>query len=113
MKISILATIPLLLLAGCAISPWPHYETALRCHLDGKKDECDKEYEKAIALGPKTQGLHASYGVHLLKEGKSVEATREFEIEKANYPEYASRSISQLAQGTSAQAKSPRDSISQ
>ena len=112
MKNPILATILLLLLAGCASSPWPHYETALRCHLDGKKGECDKEYQKAIDAGPKTQGLHASYGVHLLQEGKPAEATREFEIEKANYPQYASRSISQLAQGTSAQTKSTHDSTS-
>jgi len=101
-----------LILAGCAVTPWPHYEAAVRCHLDGKKQECDQDYLKAIEIGPKTQGLHASYGVHLLLEGRRDEALKEFAIEKANYPGFAPKGIDQLALGSATGAASGTDSAS-
>jgi hypothetical protein len=85
-----------LLIAGCASNPWPHYESAIRCHLDQKTEECNKEYEAAIKLDPKLQGVHASYGTHLLKLGKTVEAQKEFDLEKANYPTYAEKGLAAL-----------------
>lgn len=96
LKHPILASFSTIALVGCASSPWPHYEEAIRCHLDGKTTECDQKYQKAIKADPKTQGVHASYGVHLLKEGKTAEAAQEFATEQANYPDYAPKAISQL-----------------
>jgi Tfp pilus assembly protein PilF len=85
------------LLPACASSPWPHYETAMSCHMVGEKmSECDKHYRKAMKEDPKLQGIHASYGVHLLKQGRIAEANREFAIEQKNYPAYAVKPISQL-----------------
>jgi hypothetical protein len=81
------------------MNPWPHYEQAVRCHLDGKKDECEPYYKKAIANGDKTPGLHASYGTHLLQNGKVQEANAEFEIEKRNFPEFAPLAIAKLSAG--------------
>jgi hypothetical protein len=84
--------------AGCATaSPWPLYESALRCHLDGKKTECDADYKKAIEIDPKTQGLHASYATHLLLTGRMQEAEKEFAIENQNYPAFAAIGINRLA----------------
>jgi hypothetical protein len=80
--------------------------------MDGKKQECDGDYLKAIEIGPRTQGLHASYGVHLLLEGRRDEALKEFAIEKANYPGFAPKGIDQLALGTANPASAGSDSIS-
>ncbi len=90
---------------GCATpSPWPSYESALRCHLDGKKNECDAEYQKAIKYGPTTQGLHASYGTHLLLTGRMQEAEKEFALENKNYPNFAVVAIGRLANKGPAEA---------
>lgn len=85
------------LLAGCASNPWPKYEEAVRCHLDNKGPDCDKIYEAVIKIDPKVQGIHSSYGVHLLQEGKAAEAQAEFAKEKANYPQYAEKGLLALA----------------
>ena len=97
------------LLAGCASNPWPKYEEAVRCHLDNKGAACDKIYEKAISIDNKTQGIHASYGVHLLQEGKSVEAQQQFAIEKENYPLFAEKGLASLA-GAKVDATSTKSS---
>jgi hypothetical protein len=94
-----------LLGAGCAANPWPSYEAAVRCHLDGKKTECDHHYRDAIAIDPQLQGIHSSYGMHLLQEGRVPEAEREFTIEGKNYPAYAAVAIGRLkAPGTNTEA---------
>lgn len=97
MKKSIPILAAVALLSGCAVSPWPKYEQAVRCHLDNKGPACNKLYEEAIRIDPKTQGLHASYGVHLLQQGNAPEAQKQFEIEKANYPLYAEKGLLALA----------------
>jgi len=85
--------------AGCGTaSPWPSYEAALRCHLDGKKTECDAEYQKAIKIDPKTQGLHASFGTHLLLTGRMQEAQREFAYESQLWPLFAPIAIARLGE---------------
>jgi hypothetical protein len=64
--------------------------------LDGKKEACDKEYKAAIKADPKTQGLHASYGTHLLLTGRMQEAEKEFSLESQNYPTFAPIGIGRL-----------------
>lgn len=97
MNKSIPAFAAIALLSGCAVSPWPKYEQALRCHLDNKGPACNNLYEETIKIDPKTQGIHASYGVHLLQQGNAAEAQRQFELEKANYPQYAEKGLLALA----------------
>jgi len=84
-------------LAGCASNPWPYYEGAIRCHMEKKGEECNKQYEAAIKIDPKLQGVHASYGVHLLLNGKPTEAEKEFAQERANYPKFAEKGLAALA----------------
>lgn len=92
----------LLLLAGCA-SPWVKYEAAVRCHLDNKPD-CDKKYKEAIRAGGKLQGIHASYGTHLLQQGKTQEAEAEFELERKYWPKESARSLEALKTAPAATA---------
>jgi len=109
LKKSIPAFAAIALLSGCAVSPWPKYEEALRCHLDNKGAACNKLYEESIKIDSKTQGVHASYGVHLLQQGNTPEAQRQFDLEKANYPQYAEKGLLALSNAkpdaTAVQAK--------
>lgn len=86
----------LILLGGCA-SPWVAYQEAVRCHLDDKGPECDAKYQKAIGQDTKMQGVHSSYGTHLLLQGKTDQANEEFKIEQLNYPTESSKAIAALA----------------
>jgi Tfp pilus assembly protein PilF len=43
-------------------------------------------YEKAIKKNNKLQGVHASYGTHLLKQGDVSGAQKEFALEIENHP---------------------------
>ena len=97
MNKSFLALAAVGLLAGCASNPWPKYEEAVRCHLDNKGPASDKIYESVIKIDPKVQGIHSSYGVHLLQEGRAAEAQAEFDKEKANYPQFADKGLLALA----------------
>jgi len=88
----------LLGISGCATaSPWPHYEAAVRCHLDGRKSLCNEHYVRAIRINPQLQGIHASYGVHLLQQGQTAAAEREFALERMNYPAFSTMAIGRLA----------------
>ncbi|MEN9352945.1 MAG: hypothetical protein RL318_270 [Fibrobacterota bacterium] len=97
MKKLIMPAAVMALLAGCASNPWPYYEGAIRCHMDKKGEQCNKQYEEAIKIDPKLQGVHASYGVHLLLNGKPSEAEKEFALERANYPQFAEKGLAALA----------------
>lgn len=79
---------------GCSSIPrgWKEYREAMTCHFDGKQAECDPTYEKAIKKNTKLQGVHASYGTHLLKQGNMTEAQKEFAIEMENHP-FSSKAI--------------------
>lgn len=73
---------------GCASLPpgWDEYKSAMKCHFQGKDAECDKDYEKAIEKNDKLQGVHASYGTHLLKRGEVQPAQEQFKKEIENHP---------------------------
>lgn len=98
-----LALLPsLMLLGGCAVNPWIPYQEAVRCHLDDKGPACDPKYQAAIKANSKMRGVHASYGTHLLLQGKTEEATREFQLEQQNYPSESSTSIAMLTNPSAA-----------
>lgn len=106
MKKLFLPAAALSLLGGCASNPWPHYESAIRCHLDKKGEECNPSYEKAIEIDPKLQGVHASYGVHLLQSGRTADAEKQFTLERANYPQFAEKGIAALSMKRAPEAAS-------
>lgn len=58
----------------------------MTCHFNGKQEECDKPYQKAIKKNEKLQGVHASYGTHLLKRGDLENAKQEFAKEITYHP---------------------------
>jgi Tfp pilus assembly protein PilF len=75
-------------ISGCAGLPtgWKEYRSAITCDLEGKQDECDKDYEKAIRKNPQMQGVHASFGTHLLKRGEVQPAQEEYAKEQEFHP---------------------------
>jgi hypothetical protein len=99
MKRNLLLFVGLALLGGCA-SPWVAYQEAVRCHLDDKGPECDGKYQKAIKQNTKMPGVHASYGTHLLLQGKADQAAEEFRLEQQNYPTESSKAIALLLNPT-------------
>lgn len=103
MNMKQLALLPsLMLLGGCAVNPWIPYQEAVRCHLDDKGPACDPKYQAAIKADAKMRGVHASYGTHLLLQGKTEEANREFQLEQQNYPSESSASIAMLTNPSAA-----------
>ncbi|MBF0433544.1 MAG: DUF4810 domain-containing protein [Fibrobacteria bacterium] len=81
----------MLILTNCSSVPpeWRAYKVAMKCHFEGKNDECVKHYEKAIRKSKSVTptGLHASYGAHLYRMGNVVEAEEEFKKEIELYPQ--------------------------
>ncbi len=91
----------LALLAGCSTPPnysWGHYEdliyTAYRtpdkATAEKQLEVLEADYQKARSANrPVPPGWHAYVGYLYFDLGKTDEARREFETEKAQYPESA------------------------
>ncbi len=91
----------LALLSGCGTPPkyaWGHYEqmiyTAYRAPdkapTERQIEVFEKDYQKARSENkPVPPGFHAYLGYLYFDLGKADEARREFETEKANFPESA------------------------
>jgi hypothetical protein len=89
------------LLAGCGtptIYSWGHYEDVIYVSYDqpgklppqSQVDQLEQDYQKAKAANkPVPPGFHAHLGYLYTQLGKPDEARKEFETEKANFPESA------------------------
>lgn len=75
------------ILVGCAGRGWVPYREAMNCHFQTPSKDCGSLYVEAIEENQALPGVHASYGIYLLKNGRLDDAQIEFNQEIKNYPD--------------------------